>query len=361
MRPLPLALLLGAPLAAQATFVVDALGGPGTVPTLAAAEAVAAPGDTILVRPTATYDFGLTTAKGLTILGTGPGRTQFHGHLTVDGLPLAQRFAMRGFAGQAASPQGGMQVRRCLGAVVLEDLVLQGPQPGSTAALAALAIQDCEQVSLHRCYCLGNGLFTATMFASRIAASECTFFSLGTQVTAVSVFGGDVHLTMCQLLAPLALEVSFGNGLPTVTVAGGACNGVGLTGVAVRVLTGTVRLDAAVTLNGAVQGPTTAHECGRPALTLASPGQAGTLQFAGPAGASGALALGLPAAPLPTPIGDPWFDPQAYVVVALGALPLQASFVTPPAAPMATALVAQGLLLHQGTMALSGPVRALLP
>ena len=91
MTPLAWALLFGiAPLVAQTTWVVDATGGPGTLPTLAAAEAQASPGDTIVVRPTAVYDFTLTTAKGLAILGAGPGSTAFQGRLSVVGLPAAQ-------------------------------------------------------------------------------------------------------------------------------------------------------------------------------------------------------------------------------------------------------------------------------
>lgn len=350
--------------AAQATWIVDALGGPGVLPTLAAAEQAAADGDTVLVRPTGVYDFGLTTSKGLTILGAGPGPTAFTGRLVVHGLSLPQRFVLRGFAGQAAPNPGSLAVEQCLGAVVLEDLVLQAPPQGA-AVLQALAVLDSRQVTLHHGTCSGAGYLAVTVFASEFAASECSFLGSASAPVGVGLasYGSRLHLTSCQMLGGIGLEMSSAAGVPSlVTMAGGAAIGMGpgTTG-AVLWPGSTLRLDATAVVSGTLLGTVVPYESGQATLGLAPPGQPGTASCLGPAGDFGALLLGLPAYPTATPLGDLWFDAQAYVVVGLGLVPVQAPFTTPVAATQGLALVAQGLLLHQGTFRLSGPVRALVP
>ena len=354
-------LLALAPLAAQTTWIVDAVGGPGTLPTLAAAEAVAAPGDTIVVRPTAVYDFTLTTAKGLTLRGAGPGATQFRGRLTVAGMPATQRFVMRDFTGQSTAPVGALSVVQCAGHVVLDTLSLQGPPPGSGTALAGLAIQDAAQVSVHNVFCQSNGLLTVTCFASTAVFSDCLFLvPAGTNATALSCFGGTAQLVRCQLVGSPALEVSFGNGVPSVTLAGGALVGGGAVPYAARVLSGVLRADSACTLGGPVQGTVVPYESGRPDLVLASPGLASVVGFAGPAGSFAAVALGLPGPRATTALGDVWLDPIAYVLMAVGAPPLQANWVT-PVGVSGQPLVAQGVLLHLGALRISPPVCAIVP
>lgn len=362
MTPLAWVLLFGiAPLVAQTTWVVDATGGPGTLPTLAAAEAQASPGDTIVVRPTAVYDFTLTTAKGLAILGAGPGSTAFQGRLTVVGLPAAQRFAMRGFIGQQAAPVGALSIVQCAGPVVLDNLTLQGPSSGSGTGLAALAIQDSAQVSVHNVFCRSNGLLTVTCFDSTVACSDCLFLvPVGLISTGLSCYGGKVQLVRCQLVGSPGLEVSFGNGTPTATLAGGAVVGGGSTPYAARVLSGVLRADSACGFGGPVQGTVVPYESGRPTFAPASPGLPSAVAFDGPAGSFAAVALGLPGPTQPTALGDVWLDANAYVVLAVGAPPLQATWVS-PAGTSALPLVVQGVLLHQGALRVSPPVRAMVP
>lgn len=358
------------PLVAQATLVVDAFGGPGTFPTLAAAEQAAIDGDTILVVPTATYDFGLTTAKGLTILGAATTPTQFHGRLVVDGLPAGRQFVLRNFVSGALPLNAAVGIQDCAGRVVLEDLLLTGPQMSSGFG-QALAIATSRDVSAHRLFCLGG--LTVTVFESRLVASESTF--LGNPVTTspvatvgLAVYGGEAHLTNVDLAAnAFGLEASSSSGVPSmVTMAGGSVAGaMPITPPALLFPGSVLRVDAATAvigpMTGSPPGSVVAHESGRVMMTLAAPGQLGSIAFEGPVGGAGALALGLPGAPASTPIGDLWLDPANFVIVAAGALPLQASVPMPAAALGAQVLVAQGLLVHQGALRLSGPVRATLP
>ncbi|HEX5051280.1 MAG TPA: hypothetical protein VFZ65_05875 [Planctomycetota bacterium] len=369
--------LFTAPAFAQATLVVDSLGGPGVFTTLQAAVQAASPGDLVLVVPTGDYDFALTVDKGLAIVGSGPGPTVFHGTLHVFGLPANQRCVLRRLSANAllfAQP-GTVWIDQCAGDVVLDDVVLGSPTTIS-AWSPAFAINDSNRVSMHASTCLGNP--AAAMSSSRFAASETAF--LGTAGSALAApgpglnaYGSEVRLSNCSLVGGSAsFGLVAGNGLnlgvafgvsSSAHVSGGSLVGGASPGgqmsAAVLWSGSLLEIDSAVAVGGPIVGPFAVQERGRASLALAPIGQAGSAGFDGPAAAFGVLAASLPAPPVATGFGELWLDPQNLVVLAFGSVPLQVPVTMPSgAATFADVLAVQGLLFHQGNVVLSNPIRS---
>ncbi|MFY9342849.1 MAG: hypothetical protein WAT39_10190 [Planctomycetota bacterium] len=361
---------LAVPLLAQVVRVVDAAGSPGSFPTLAAAEAASANGDTILVLPTGLYDFALTTSKGLTILGQGPASPTFRGRLVVANLPTGQQFVLRNFTTNVYPQVGWLGIDHCAGRVVLENLVLAGPGSG-TGFGQGLGVIASHDVSMNLSACTGN--HAVTVYESRFVASDCQFVGEPASVLSIgglglAAYGSEVWLTRCALSGPpAALELSPSTGLPSwATMAGGSvASGSATAPVAVVVPGSLLRVDATTVLTGAVgglfPGALAPFESGRAYLGLLPPGVTSGANFEGPTGAFGALALALPGPPMPTPIGILFADAANYVIVAAGIVPVSVTFMLPAGVPSALPLLAQGVLLHQNTLRLSPPLRTLTP
>nr|MCU0865993.1 hypothetical protein [Planctomycetota bacterium] len=154
MRTLrPLVLLLTASAAAQASFVVDASGGPGSQFTDIQAAVQAVPSGSVLVVRAGSYSPVLINGKGLTILcdvgaaiasltpfATGP-------FLTVRNTPSGQVVAVSGlgFGPVGAQFHDGILVENAMGLVVLDG---QGAtvQPAAFGIGATLRITNSSQV-----------------------------------------------------------------------------------------------------------------------------------------------------------------------------------------------------------------------
>ena len=120
--------LCAAPLLAQTTWTVDVEGG-GDFTTLQAAVDAASDGDTILVNYWSglpvTWNFTLT--KGLTIVGVGYQRAETRGHLVIANLPANRRVVLRSLQlSRLSSHPTSVTVQGCVGAVVFDDVVLDG-------------------------------------------------------------------------------------------------------------------------------------------------------------------------------------------------------------------------------------------
>lgn len=371
MRTLALCLLL-APLAAQTTRVVDALGGAGTFPTLQAAVQAAAPGDVILVLPTGVYDFTLTTNKGVTILGTGPTPVSFHGTLVVSGLPANDRFAMRHFASAPAPQTGSLAVSHSQGLTVLEDLVLYG-LPGPQNLGVGLAVTDSPQVAIRDSICAGS-FMGSTVFAATLSANNILFLGITSPGSpsgflGLASYGSDVHLTNCYVSGQAGIELSSASGFPSaVTLAGTTATSTS-SGASVILFAGSaLRVDSAATVAsihhggqvgpGVPPGTVTNVQVGRVTNVVSSQTAAAT--FDGPAGAFGILVLALPGPKVASPLGTLWCDPQTFLTTTAGPVPLQTSITIPIGVPTSTVLVSQGALLHAGTLLLSGAVHAVV-
>jgi hypothetical protein len=161
--------------AAQSTWIVNSNGGPGVhFPTLPAAVAAAASGDTIIVQNDP-FNFGgapFTTNKGLTIVGEGGGARIVTGPQTpieVIGLPANETFRMVGFSRPI---DGAMHVRLdgCAGRVHLENLVASEPDiiqlPGPS-----ILIHQCADVTLRGI--VGFGSPAVQIDASRVVLVSC--------------------------------------------------------------------------------------------------------------------------------------------------------------------------------------------
>ena len=148
-------------MAAQATWVVDALDRPGThFVDLPPAVAAASPGDVLLVRyvdPLVAAYSATTIQKGLTLIGVGGGRPGISGALTIGGLPHDQHVVVRGFRLAPFDVGSGNTTGSCVlrawfndGAVHFQDVV-RDPVFSFVYSLNGLALTDCALVTFSRC------------------------------------------------------------------------------------------------------------------------------------------------------------------------------------------------------------------
>ncbi|MCK5944577.1 MAG: hypothetical protein KAI24_21495 [Planctomycetes bacterium] len=149
---------------AQTTWIVDAAGG-GQFTTLAAAHDTAAPGDTLLVQP-GSYD-GLyrQPAKGLRILGDGPG-VVITTEVRLADVPPGQTLQISGLTidtkDNNAAPTGGasfgLEVHACDN-LVLSDLTVLGPDAGGWQFEGgqAVTLLNCNGVMSHVVAVGGDG------------------------------------------------------------------------------------------------------------------------------------------------------------------------------------------------------------
>ncbi len=190
-KPLAISLfqVLATPLLAQATWIVDAAGGPGVhftdLPS-AVASATVADGDTILVR---TGPFGegatpFTTSKGLTIVGVGgavPILTSSNAPIEVSGLPAGSTFRISGFS-RVADGELNIRLLNCAGQVHLDALRAREPDM-FFPAWPAITVLNCSSVTMR-----DVGTFGAP--AVRIDTSTVALVSCQLGRTYIGVGGG---------------------------------------------------------------------------------------------------------------------------------------------------------------------------
>ena len=145
---------LAAAVGAQRTWIIDAAGGQGhDFRPIGAGIAVAAAGDTLLVRTGTYVESGLDIAEGLTIVADGVVRLEspaFGTGLLVHDLAAHERFVMRGFELGGFALNGHFSAQRCRGLVALHEV-----QTGLADTLG-INFVDCAQVDLSRGFVRGG-------------------------------------------------------------------------------------------------------------------------------------------------------------------------------------------------------------
>lgn len=169
------AFLVASGVPAQATWIVNAGGGPGVqFTTLAAAVAAASDGDTILVQqpPMGEAVEGFTTDKGLTILGAAAGvpiTTTPQAPIAVVGLPAGRAFRMAGFV-RVSDGALDVLVQNCAGTVHLENLKAREPDWVFPAG-PGVRIEGSASVTLRGV--VAFGLPAVQIDQSRVVLSGC--------------------------------------------------------------------------------------------------------------------------------------------------------------------------------------------
>lgn len=381
MRAILCSLLLALPAIGQTVHYVDATGAGGAFTTLQAAVAAAASGDIVRVRATGFYDFGLfappvTIGTGLTIVSDAA-PVPFLGRFEVTNLPASQRVVLRGFVAAYAGSSGAGTVRitNCQGPVVLDDMQLDGYRVYGSGAGTGLVVDASSDVTVHACSVQGTPAMTAT--SSTVAIGSSTIHGLPSDYGAL-VNGRPGLVATASQVSMVATSVlgsapdpggaiAGAAGMTTdgglVRMAGGSVVGGGGASTPYDAVTMTATAtfvrDATTNVPQAIVGGTQSLAAtGRVAFSPAAPGQPASFAMQGPAGSIGALFWSLPVAPTPSPLGPLWGHPHLHVVVGFGTLPLSATLPIPTWATVADVFVVQGLLIDQGRVVLSNPVRA---
>ncbi|MEZ5965249.1 MAG: hypothetical protein R3F56_15555 [Planctomycetota bacterium] len=370
---LALSLLLPT-LAAQRTWIVDALSGPGTHFTdLPPAVAAAAPGDLLLVR-TGSYN-GFSTSIGIHVVAIGActiAPTVLGKNVVVTNLPAGQTFTLHGFDGWRRFPFFADLVGN-QGLVVLSQVrtletcgcgpLHQNP-PG-------IVVTDCAQVVLDGVVNYAQPAVLSTR--SRTLLTRCLLGSVtptDPMGDCLYVDGGEVDVVESVLDGNSGSDVN-GVPQPAVRLLGGTLRVRGTTGAliqggfvvnpsfpapAIRATGGTLVLDPDVALNPSM-GQTVALDLlgtqlilrQQAAALVRSPTAGGVLaaDLIAQPGAPCALLVGLPRPPLATSLGTLELDLTATLPVAAGSAGanamLSASVPLPPALGLGQALAFQGV------------------
>lgn len=371
--------VLAAPLLGQHTWVVDVEGN-GDFPDLPPAVAAAAAGDTILVNYwsglAVHWDFTLT--KGLTIIGQGSDRARVMGHLVVADLPADQRVVLRSLQfDPVVGYPARATVQDCAGAVVLDDLVLDGVS-GLLFGDPALLVQGSHRVHIGRCQLTGSAGLVAS--AASVACTGSMIFGAsvisGPGAAAPAVVATGSRLWFADALLSGGSNWNGGgftgpgrSGLDLVAssvvladgdIVGGAGFAGFAPGVTIDAASSVVR-DAASWIGGGISGAggvTTAETGiltgGIPPPTL------GTITLDAAPGAFGFLLVSLPGPEIATPFGSYWLG---WLPFPLACGPVPVARALPPLSflPHGFALAFQGVVLHGGHLRLSTPLVTTTP
>lgn len=344
--------LAGTCLGQRRVWVVDITNAPGTdFVDLPPAEAAAANGDVILIRH-GLYT-GIATSKALSLIGspltTFLRRGQQLPALEVFGLPAGQQFSARDltFAAEAGlAPR--VTFRACAGTIVLQRLGTTG------IAMATLVSFDrCTSATVSECgaFTYSNG-FALAVAASRVAISAST---LRGQSAVLPSQGGDSFSTAALAVydggqvqvADTAMTGGGGVRVPTTNTYRPSSSGLHIASGAAWISRG-CRIDAgtgitpslpvsAVSGNGSVDldptVPLTPYAGAPPigagvtarqrpvsglSATGGSVGNAFRLTLRSEPATLFVLAAGLASAPIATPFGDLFLEPQALLILAVG-------------------------------------------
>jgi hypothetical protein len=364
-----------APLTGQVTWIVDAQGG-GSFTTIQAAVMAANDGDIVLVRPTATYDWTLqVVAKGLSVLGAGPGFTSVTGSLSVVGLHPDQQFVIGNI--DAFTPAAGrpcLSVRNSFGRLILTNSRVGLFFGNGQAAVEAIdawhfaahdsSIDGRPAIALTRSKLTATGTGFTGLFgqpyvmltnpAPALQAVDSSASFANCDFTGGSV---DSFATSAQPEPGMRLQRT------AVILGGGQVTGGQDTRTTAQAPSiamdgsSTVTIDSVTSLvHGIAGGQASQVERGRMRGHLAAPGAVGSFSFDGPNGDLGALAVAFPGPAQLTTFGTLWLDAPSIAVLSIGLLPVSGSVAIPASVLPGTAVAAQGLLLHQGVPVLSGPL-----
>jgi len=355
VRSLSYAAALCSALSAQTTWIVDASNGPGTnFRDLPPAVAAASSGDTIIVRTGTAYT-GVSTSKGLAILGEGivfvfPGSGGYA--VRVDNLPANETFAVTGIIALFGNGNGGagIGVYNAQGRVHVQDVGMFASPFGMPVGAGILA-QRCANVTITNTSCAGNPALHAidsdvNAVGTRIAGvnAESGFgFSLSQAAPGLIATRGTVRLSRCtvtggngdfgalgSLTAPNSIAARISSG--TVYVTGTsresitAGNAAGFGPATAIVNNGTLEIAPQIVVQGsfgaaAITGSGTTVT--RPIVSLLVTGGqlGGTLdaEVVSPAGDLVALFVGLPTVGTPSPWGPVYVDLSTAIPLVYGA------------------------------------------
>ncbi|MEZ5966401.1 MAG: hypothetical protein R3F56_21375 [Planctomycetota bacterium] len=370
---------------AQTTWVVDALGRPGTNFTdLPAAVAAAAPGDVIALRyvdPLVSPYQGASISKGLTVVGVG-GRPGIVGRLQVGLVPAGQHAVLRNLRlapfqnGSSTSGDCSLLVRSNSGSVHLQDvdrdatftftyplnqwqvsdneLVTMTECSFPMVSTVSMQVTRVRELVMARCTVAPSN---ATGFATMQVADSSLILLDSSVVGSVFGAGGSAAISSCDArihLAGAATRVLGGGGHDAIDGAfGGLCTG----------------LTQLVVGQGAAVGTTN-----NTATTMASVPALGAFvddnsrldtNVAGePSGFAG-LWAGLPAAtPVPIFGGTFYLDVAGMLVLPVLGLDAQGHAtwqIQLPAIATGSSLWLQGLTVGNGEVGLLTPAVVTMP
>ncbi|MCA8974985.1 MAG: hypothetical protein KDC98_09700 [Planctomycetes bacterium] len=343
-------------LPAQQTFVV---GTGGTHPTITAAIAAAAAGDTVLVIGGSHYD-NLDIDKGINLISRGAslGLSLF-GQSRIHDIPVGQTFTMSGFTADPSQLSPTLTIRDCGGLVALDRLA-------ASQTRWYLAAQNCRQLHVADCG-LGEvttvdttAIFTSCVIRpvlggpmdatrSRIAAVACRVPNLALVGQAFRLFDSDLAMTRCDIDTTSSL--TWATGIPVLTY--GSCAVV-------------LDPDNVFWPNTAapVQGSAAVATQPITSTVAASDGQRLTTVTHGAAGTAFITLLSLPIPAATTPLGLLWLDlPHAIIVDAgvLSANRLQVANLPHPTLPAGLTVALQSAYLAGNNFVLGLPTIAIAP
>lgn len=302
------------PLLAQTTLTVGA----GGFPTITAAIAAAAPGDTIVVLA-GIYPEAFTVDKGVRLLSRGARIRQpatLFPRILVQNLPVGQTFAMNGFGlddNAVTASELPIEVRDCVGTVTISDLSNSG-----TARRWALNVFDSDSVHAARC-----ALSSLVVTDSLVVAEDCQVRPR--QPSGVQADASTVALVRCDVAAGSTLftgpgaQVNGGTLLVTrSTIRAGTAFSTFFPAIAATAGS-QVTIDPSTTLvptgsQPAVVGvtPTTAMLT---STNARSDGALLTVTAHGPAAEPFAMLVSLPVPANALPFGVSWLDPTIVMTL----------------------------------------------
>lgn len=333
------------------TWIVDAAGG-GQFTDLPAAEAAAAHGDLLEVRPGLYSPF--QTSKGIAVLGQdgvrlrGSPPTFGGGLVVVTALPAGRTFSMRNVLVEYLPFSSGIVLDRNDGRIHLQDVRVQ-PQPNTytNGINAALRAVDCDAVTVTACSLVGNSAISTTdtrlvVMGSTIdgidalqqlgpviapAAPGLAALRGSISLARTDVRGGDGLVNFWQQTQPpreaivatdaaIILAGDSNDGVQAGTLAGS----LPLPGILAN--GGTLQIDPLVAIAGSQGGSPIAGSASvvarRIVSLIASGGTLGgplNAEIVSPAGDPLALLLSLPIDPIDTSLGTVWFDPLLTITL----------------------------------------------
>lgn len=373
------ALLLAATLPAQ-QFVVDIANGPGTNFTSLTAAITAVPnGATLLVRPGSYSGTHTISAKGLTIVATGPVVVP---NLTIQNTLATQPVVVSGIDVQQPAMTfwpAVVDVSGCLGRVLIEgaDVTSVTGSPIRVTSSSFVTLRNCtafqacsmstSYVVLDSCLMRGRRAIYPSMSGSQVADHALYVTYARIELIDTSLFGGNGDCPVGCLggAQPSGIyenkaAVSFSGG--TLTARGSSIVAGGSQGSPAQAAigTGSIRKDTTATVNAAPAVTMTTLALPDVVSTSAAPGGTMSATATCQPGDLLVLLLGLPGNEIVLPGVDDslWVDPLAYVFAAAsGTGSANASLPVPPQATMVgVQLLWQGAVLPAiGTLQLSQP------
>jgi hypothetical protein len=370
-------LCLASAAVAQRTWIVDA-GYNGHFLTVQDAVNAASDGDVILLQYSSgivpSLDFTLT--KGVAIIGDdGRPRAGAAGRLVISGLQAHQRVVLRSLEPDALLGSGTLRVsvQNCAGEVVIDNAWLTSDVPFGGSLGDSLNVQDSHRVHVHRSTLIGWPAIQVTR--ATVTSSESRLFGRSggrfTGGNGTGVVAADSRMWMsggsCFGGGSLDSRVGPGGIGLTLRASQVVAAATAFSGGSLLIPAPSVDLDAASWLTcdaattsatpwaGAITN-TSVVETGSVTGGLNGPGQPALFRIDAANGTAGAFAVSLTGAETPSPFGPLWLWQPGIAVLALGPMPLMATWTMPAAFPRGTPVAVQGLVIDQASVRLSTPL-----